>query len=651
MTRFLTLASALLICFVPLARSASLPPIEQLLPAETVVLIAAPDFGSAKKVLNRTTLAMVWNDPDLKPFRDKFLQGLDQDLVKPLQRELNLDLQSCADLLGGQVGFALVREAHAAQPAQTLQPVFLADTADKSGQLRTNLASLRTLWTASGRKVRSEKIRNFDFLVAKISTNELPSSVRRLFPRTLDFQELGAERPAGTGNEDAEVFIGQAGSLLIVTTSARVVERLLIRLEGGAMPALSELAAYQSSATSTLRNAPLYAWMNAKSFSDALIQSYPTPASQAPSPVDIIRPATLLRATGLADATSIALACRQIPEGTSLQLTLNVPETNRKGFFKILTSQPRDTAPPPFVPAEVTKYRRWRLDGKQTWGTLQTMMGEISPQWTSAMDLILTTANDAAKLKDPGFDIKSNLFGNLGDDWIYYEKSARGTTPAQVSSPPALWLIGSPKPDYLAAALKSVLVFLSPETPAEREFLGRKVYSLPLPYLPSPLTDTTAPSTPLTLSYAATSAYVALSTDVSLLEEFLRSPENQAKPLRDLPGLADTAQKILTPNTVMFGFDNQLETIRHEFQAWQSNPAAITNAPLPFRTLAGIFGVAHPQQNLSQFMDFSLLPPFARIADHFHFTVQSASVSVDAITFNLFFPFPPGTVTLAADRP
>ena len=95
---------------------------------------------------------------------------------------------------------------------------------------------------------------------------------------------------------------------------------------------------------------------------------------------------------------------------------------------------------------------------------------------------ILETAGARAKEKDPGFDLKKTLVGNLGDDIITYEKAPSGDSPAELRSPPSILLLGSPSPEQLAAALKALFViFPQGDAITEREFLGRKIFSVPLP--------------------------------------------------------------------------------------------------------------------------------------------------------------------------
>src|SRR5262249_45059178 len=149
----------------------------------------------------------------------------------------------------------------------------------------------------------------------------------------------------------------------------------------------------------------------------------------------------------------------------------------------------------------------------------------------------------AAKEKDPDFDIKRNLFGNLGDDLITYQKAPTGTSAAELNSPPGLILIGSPKADQLAAALKSILILVNQEgtPPVEREFLGRKIFSA---HLPAGLLGGNPRATTQTLSYAASGGYVALTTDTAMLEEYLRSSDSKQKALRDASGLVDATGRI-----------------------------------------------------------------------------------------------------------
>src|SRR5208283_5264493 len=129
-----------------------------------------------------------------------------------------------------------------------------------------------------------------------------------------------------------------------------------------------------------------------------------------------------------------------------------------------------------------------------------------------------------AKEKDPSFDVRKSLIGNLGDDLISYERPS-GPNGGEQNQSSSLYLIGSPEPQQLAGALKSILSILNPQAgpPSEREFLGRKIFSASVPALPLPMAEAASPGVPHNLNWASSSGYVALSTDATTLEEYLRS--------------------------------------------------------------------------------------------------------------------------------
>jgi hypothetical protein len=168
---------------------------------------------------------------------------------------------------------------------------------------------------------------------------------------------------------------------------------------------------------------------------------------------------------------------------------------------------------------------------------------------------ILATLN--ARYAHTAFGLRY-LLANLGDDIISYERAPRGNTPAELQSPPSIFLLGSPNPEQLAVALKRLFViFPQGDAPAEREFLGRKIFSVPVPPLPFLMSGPSRPVAPRTLSCAASGGYVAMSTDTPLLEEYLRSSETQAKALREKPGLLEAAQKVGGMGTGHFVYENQ----------------------------------------------------------------------------------------------
>jgi hypothetical protein len=139
------------------------------------------------------------------------------------------------------------------------------------------------------------------------------------------------------------------------------------------------------------------------------------------------------------------------------------------------------------------------------------------------------------------------------------------------------------------------------------------------------------------LNYAATSSYVAISTDSSILEEFLRNSDGQKKPLRETSGLTSAAAKVGGFSTGWFGYQNQKETTRVVFESLRKS-ASISNAP---QMLAPGIPAFVPESAFKEWMDFSLLPPFDQISKYFNFSVYSMTSNPNGFTFKIFAPVPP----------
>jgi hypothetical protein len=327
----------------------------------------------------------------------------------------------------------------------------------------------------------------------------------------------------------------------------------------------------------------------------------------------------------------VAFALHALNEGTLFDLYLGAPEASRQGLLELLTPETKDSNPPAFIPANAVKFWRWRLDGPKAVATLEKMISDVSPRTFNTWNYLISTGEGAVKEVEPTYDLHRDLFGNLGDDFISYEKAPRGTTAAELGSPPSLLLVGSPNAEKLLGALRGALIIRSGDalSPKTREFLGRKIYSISLP-----------PAS-RTLSYAASNGYVAFSTDASLVEEFLRSGEGQGKSFRDTPGLAEAAQKVGGQNCGLFGCENRAETMRITFEAFKKLTAVSTNKPVDTNPLTASIPYARPEKNVHDWMDFSLLPDYTKVSKYFYYSVYAGSANVDGITFKFFSPTPP----------
>ena len=59
---------------------AAVPSPEKLLPSDTLVLLTAPDSAKLREIYQKSPGSQLWNDPAMKPFKDKFLAKLKEDV-------------------------------------------------------------------------------------------------------------------------------------------------------------------------------------------------------------------------------------------------------------------------------------------------------------------------------------------------------------------------------------------------------------------------------------------------------------------------------------------------------------------------------------------------------------------------------------------
>ena len=617
--------------------SAAVPPVEKLLPDDTLFMATTPDFTKAREQYRASSQTQLWNDPAMKPFKEKFMVKLNETLIQPLEKDLGVKFEDYTNLAQGQITFAITQNGwpitEGAQPGF----LFLLDTKDQSGQLKKNLADLRKKLVDSGRTVRTEKVRNIDFAVVPISERDMPKTLKK-------FSGPDEETDSDDSNTNApkyEIWVGQSESLLIVGTAAKPIEKVLVHATGGEMPSLGDLDVYQANRLAMFRDAPFYAWVNSKSLID-LFTRKKADASDTPDPFAMFDPTKLLTALGFSNVKSVAASVQTGSDGTTVQVLASMSSSSRPGIFAMLP-EAKDSAPPPFVPVDAVKFERYRIDGKKAWDTLQKVLGDVSPNAKTGIKFMIDTVNTAAKEKDPDFDMNKNFFGNLGDDIISYEKVPKGTTLAELREPPSLFLLGSPNPDQIVAAFKYLLLLVNPQgaEPKEREFLGHKIYTVSLPG-PASFGSGSSGVDPSarTLSYAASSAYVAVSSDASMIEEYLRSSDSQQKALRETAGLTDAIAKAGGSSTGWLGYENQAETTRAVFEALRNG--ASTSSGSGENAAAMMLGLGSlPNANtFKEWMDFSLLPPFDKVSKYFGFNVYTVNSTPDGVLLKMYAPVP-----------
>jgi hypothetical protein len=625
---------SLLCAFALPAATAPVPPPEKLLPADALFALTIPDYAKSSASWKQMPGALFWGDASMKPFRDKFMKKFQSDIIAPLEKELGIKFADYSGLAQGQVSLAIVAPPKAGDDVGFL---LLVDGREKSDVLKTNLATLKKKWTDAGKQTRTEKIRDVEFSTLIFKSDDLGKTFDKLFPDPNAGNESLEPPKPKKATENVELMLGQSGSLVILGNNTRDIERVLAGQSGGGGATLSDNPAFAKTHAAHFRESQAYGWLHLKPLLEKLAkQAAKDNGGEGGAPPGAFPQLDkIFSALGLSAIQDLSFSLRDMPEGCAVNFNVNVPESARKGLIKAFAFEARDANPPTFVPSDAVKFLRLRLDLGKSWTTLEQSLVEAIPQVAGVLKLFL---DSAGKDKDPDFDIRKQLFANLGDDLISYQKNPRKQTLDDLQNPPSLTLISSPRPEQLAASIKALAAVMPMGGGKfkEREFLGRKVYSMSLPQ-----TQPGAKGNERMLSYAASGGYVAVSTDTPTLEEFMRSGEGTGKSLREAPGLTDAAQKVGGMGTGLFGYENSAETFKSLMEILKKDSGTLANlfSGLP---MAGRLGMADDANKFKDWVDFSLLPSFDQVSKYFYITVWSGSVNSDGFSIKAFAPNPPG---------
>jgi hypothetical protein len=331
--------------------------------------------------------------------------------------------------------------------------------------------------------------------------------------------------------------------------------------------------------------------------------------------------------------TTAAVACRSSADGLDLKIFIGAPEASRRGLLQILATEAKDSSPPPFIPADAVKFSRIRFDIPANWKLFETTLNKINPDYAQTLNYVF---NLVGKDKDEKYDLRAELFGNLGDDIITYERGPVNNSMGDLKNPPGIALLGSPNPEKLAAAVKVVLgVIVTADAIKDREFLGRHIYSVTTPVSPQ--------GGSRNYHFAAGAGYLAISSEAAMVEEFLRSTDAKSPGLDQTPGLRDTAQRGGGMSTGIFSFSNDKENMRSLFETLRKDQVAFSDflQMLGVPSAANKISTVEEARQFKDWMDFTLLPPSDQLSRYFNYSVWVGGFTPEGFALDFVTSTPP----------
>lgn len=602
MNRSIRLAACLVLAAA--TAKAALPTPAKLLPKDTLFVLTVPDWAKASESMSGSGGGRLWSDPAMKAFRDNFEKRFSEKVVGAMEKDLGIKVSDYTGLARGQMTLAVVQDGWKGDPDTEPGLILVLDAKDKADVLKTRLGEVRRKLADAKKPVKVEKIRDVEFASVTI---DLPDD-----DEAGDEQDKKAAEPKAGANKET-VWFGQVDTALVVSSSAKTLEKVVAGMGGGSSESLAEEPTFQASEAAWFRNASAFGWVHFVPLYRVLAQAIAGNQGADAMGVD---PKAALKAVGLEGLKTISMAWTPGSDGDGGLLSFSIPESQRVGLFKMLAVPAKEAAPLPFIPADAVKFQRWRIDGQRMWATLEETLAAVSPQLNGFVQLMVA---QAGKDKDPSFDLKKNVVGNLGDDLVSYGKAPQGSSIEDLANPPSVMLVGSASPDSLAGGIKLAAGALggSNDDAKDREFNGKKIRSMRTPAGPGGKGGR--------MEMASASGYAVFSGTPALLEEVLRSAESPGKSLRDDPALVRAAEKVGGFGTGIFGYENQRETMRSQWEFLRTGGLA---------NVMGDGGAA----DWAQMFDFKLLPEYGQVAKHFGIAVFSGSTDAQGTHFRFYGP-------------
>jgi hypothetical protein len=598
--------------------SAAVPPPERLVGRETTLLFTVPDWSSALAAFEKTSTSGLLKDPAMKPLVEKVVKDFKESITSQMNERDQGYMDEFLKLVNGQVTFVLGDLRDIAKNPGMPPLTFIFDVKDRQADLSDFMD--RSLKDEDEAQVIREKVAGGEVISLITKNSDNPS-------------------------HPEQMFFGLSDSMLGISFKKKNVSDLIRRKNGDLQNSLADNPTFRADQARFFRNAKGYLWANVEEMVKLAKANIEKPQANSGNPfamsLDVGR---ILDALGLNGWKSVAIASDFDSRGADMQLFLNVPEPGRKGLFKLLETEHRATAPPLFVTDDVAKFMRWRKSGEEALQIIEKTMTEAVPPFAGFVTMMI---DQAGKMKNPDFNFRRQFIGNLGDDIISIQKTAKELTLDAIGTPPTLYLIGSGNPDALLDAMMTAQssMGIPGMISKEEEFLGKRIFGMPAGVK---IGVGGKPQGQRHIYATTARGYMAIGTERELVEDFIRGG-SKANGLTEISGFRQAAEKVGGLGTGWFFYENPAETLNMLLTSFKQNPNALQDLFGPFMFKAIVVNPNKPagkqpqksvQERVAEYV--KLLPDFDQIAKYLSFTVGSAMTDAEGILVRSYTPDGPG---------
>lgn len=548
------------------------PSAAQLLPEKTAVMVSVADCRDLAGRFMNTSLGRMSQDPQLNPLV-KQLYGSLADVVAGLREQIGLSLPEMLAIPQGEFTFALVPSDEGPEA------IVLLDTG-------AQLANAHGLWLRLSQ--------HLDKSGAKKSQETIGGTTVNVYDGFL-----------GSGKQDLVFF--EKETSVVLASSLQVARAVLEAWNGGSVKSLADNPAF----------AAILRHCRGEKGEESQVTWFVDPVSllkaAAQRDPGVLLAVAMLPTLGLDGLQGVggtmAFDAGQFDDILQIHLLLENP---RSGVFEILALAPGESAPEPWVPADVMRYTTFHWEFKRSFKAFQTLFDSIRGEGALA-------AGIQRRINEPlDTDLVETILPSLEGrvtyvNWIEH--------PATITSQATLVALKLKDADPIRKVLETVSS-KSPETLVRQTFSDKAYYQInPGSRNRSPAPDTPPRPRPRPC-FGILGDYFIFTDRASLFEKVIATGENSAESLGEALDYRLVASKIARrirgKKPAMLGFLRPDEGLRFLYEMAGAD-----------RTRERLRGEAERNpffKTLNSALESHPLPPFEVLQRYF---APGGSVAID----------------------
>ena len=204
---------------------------ETILPPTTFAVASVPDMNAARAAWGRTPMVRLWKDKEMAAFAGKLENAFREKVLAEVEKKANFKFSEYWNLAQGQATAGLTLIPGEQKPGMYL----LVDAGKKSNVLAEKIGKLREM----------------------LVENEVPHKRHRI--RGTDVISI---TPPNDEFDGMSVYIGQAGSLFIVTNHEQLHEQIVALHQGAGGKSLAKVPGFAARHQSQFENTLAYGWLD-----------------------------------------------------------------------------------------------------------------------------------------------------------------------------------------------------------------------------------------------------------------------------------------------------------------------------------------------------------------------------------------------------